>query len=214
MQYEIEDLKKQFDKEAIVAFVVAVKKLNTEMLERGEELIKRLWYLEKTKRFKEHVGYRKAMFKDFIWEVCHIPYNRYRELAWAYNWFPEESKRLGPHVIQTIRGKVGVLGVPKVIGQIDAAIGKLKDHSKEREVVNSVIDRLASKVVKKNPDVDTKAYWRQKFTAEHKLNLAKDNEIHALREQVAKLKETVIRLTKEIDVDEPERVPDRPQMSA
>lgn len=214
MQYELKEMEKQYGKEPIKDFVESVKKLNTEMLERGEELIRRLFYLEKSKRYKEYDGYKKAVFRDFIWEVCHIPYNRYRELAWAYNWYPAESKRLGPHVIQTIRGKVGATEVPKVIAQVEKAIDKLKDTTKEREVVNGVLEKLSQRVPKKAPEMDTKAYWKSKFDAEHKIRLQLDKENQALRDQIAKLKQTVIRLTSEIDADEPERIPERPQVTA
>lgn len=127
MQYDLKKMKAEYDKKPITECVGLVKKFNDEMIQRGEQLVGLLWYLEKTKRYKEYDGYKKLDFKVFVWEACHITYNRYRELAYAYNWFPVEAKELGPHTIQMIRDRVGVTNMPKVLSEIKSAVSDVKN---------------------------------------------------------------------------------------
>ncbi|MFH0957713.1 MAG: hypothetical protein V1897_03330 [Pseudomonadota bacterium] len=190
MQYDLKVLKKEYDSQPINELVNQVKQFNAEMISRGEELIKRLFYLDKTGRYQEFDGYKKLSFDAFLWEVCHIPKNRYTMLSWAYNWYPEESRKLGPHVVQTVRERVGVSQVPKVLEEITLAVGKLKDKSKERETINKVLEKFPP--VKKQKDVtDSKVYWKAKYFELEKKYKALLDENKVLTAQVERQKDSV-----------------------
>jgi hypothetical protein len=206
MQYDLKKMKAEYDKKPITECVGLVKKFNDEMIQRGEQLVGLLWYLEKTKRYKEYDGYKKLDFKVFVWEACHITYNRYRELAYAYNWFPVEAKELGPHTIQMIRDRVGVTNMPKVLSEIKSAVSDVKNPEKKREVIGKVVDKHSPPKTKAKGN-DNKAYWKAKFEAKEKECIGLKKEIKAYVEQIKRLKETVTRLTAEIDFDEPEKIP-------
>jgi len=162
MQFKIEELKKRYDKKSVGQCVAEAKSLNEKMIQRGEELVSLLWYLEKTKRFREYKGYEKIAFNVFVFEVCHIPYNRYRQLAYAYNWYPVESREYGPQTIQRIRSKVGVVKIPKVLGEIKKKVSKITAPEKKREAIEQVIKKYAPPK-KTIPSTDTKAYWKSKY---------------------------------------------------
>lgn len=158
MNFNIKELRKEYDKEKIGDFVESVKSINAGVIDRGKELIKRLWYLEKTKRYREFDDYGKASFKDFLWEICHIPYNRYYELRYAYHWFPKEAEKYGPQTIQKVKTRVGVVKLPETLRKIGKALIRVKGGF-EREKINEVIDQIAP-VKTQSLKSDSKAHWK------------------------------------------------------
>jgi len=182
MKYDLKKFTRKYKNKSITECVELAKSYNEEMIQRGEQLVGLLWYLEKTKRFKEYEGYEKLGFKDFVWEICHIPYNRYRELAYAYNWYPQESRELGPQTIQTIRSRVGVMKIPKVLAEIKKAVEKVNDPLKRREAVNNIIEKHSPpKPKSRTAPEDTKAYWKAKYEklyADYMALLKENKELH------------------------------------
>jgi len=158
MNFNIKELRKEYDKEKIDAFVESVKSINAEVIDRGKELIKRLWYLEKTKRYREFDDYEKASFKDFLWEICHIPYNRYYELRYAYHWFPKEAEKYGPQTIQKVKTRVGVVRLPETLKEMEKVLVRAKGGF-EREKINEVIDQIAPAKAQP-PKSDSKSHWK------------------------------------------------------
>jgi len=199
MQFKIEELKKQYDGKSIVECVTEAKTLNEGMIKQGEELVGLLWYLEKTKRFHDYEGYAKIAFKVFVFEICHIPYNRYRQLAYAYNWYPVESREYGPQTIQAIRSSVGVVKIPKVLGEIKKKVSNITAPDKRREAIAEVIKKYTppKKVV---PATDTKSYWKRKYEElfdKYKL-LEKEN--GEMREQLSRQRVPLENLQKVRDI--------------
>jgi len=189
MQYDLKQFEQEYGQKSDNECVELMKQFYSDMTERGEKLVGLLWYFEKSKRYKKFDGYKNASFKDFVWEVAKIPYNRYRELAYAYNWFPEESRELGPHVIQSVRSKVGVVKIPQVLKEIKTKVDQLKDPAKKREAVLQIVEkytpkRTAVKGVLEETGADTKAYWRKKYEDEHALRM---KEKSAYEKEIAKL---------------------------
>ena len=188
MQYDIKVLEKKYKHKSIDECIKLAKKYNEEMIQRGEKLIGLLWYLQKTKRYQEIKAYKNLSFEDFVWEACHITYHRYRQLAYAYNWYPVEAREYGPHTIQTIRSKVGVVKIPQVLSEIKAAVQKVKDDPhKKRQAIDTVINKYTppKKIV---PDTDTKSYWKTKYEKlwdQHQVLLKENN---ALKQQIDRQK--------------------------
>jgi len=196
VKYDLASLKKEYDGKKIDECVTLAKTFNSDMIERGEKLIGVLWYLEKTKRFREYDGYQKLSFGVFVDEVCNIPYNRYRQLAFAYNWYPVESREYGPQTIQTIRQAVGVAKVPKVLSEIKTKLADVKVLEKKREVINNVIKKHTppSKVVSQS--VDTKSYWKGKYDDLWKKYKLLEKECEELQAQVERQKVPIESLMK------------------
>jgi len=141
----------------------------------------RLWYLEKSRRYQEYDGYKQIPFKSFVWEVCHIPYNRYKSLLLAYNWFPKESEMLGPHVVQAVKAKVGMQNLPKVLKEITKEVGNLSNTGNQREKIYQVIARHTP-AKKEISNTETKTYWKNEALAlrvENKELIARVKELEA-----------------------------------
>jgi len=182
MQYDLKKLNKQYKQKPITECIDLAKKWNEELIQSGEKLVGLLWYLEKSKKFREYDGYDKLSFRDFVWEVVHISYNRYRELAYAYNWYPQESRELGPQTIQAIRSKVGVTKIPQVLSEIKAAVAELKEPAKIRQTITGILDKHSPPKPKKKGGENTAAHWRHKYEklyADYQSLLAENKELHA-----------------------------------
>jgi len=204
MKAKLEALKKVYDKKKVHECVKIAKSFNDEMIEKGEQLVRLLWYLEKTNRYKEYDGYEKIGFSVFVDEVCAIAYNRYRQLIYAYNWYPQESKEFGPQVIQSIRSKVGVAALPKVLKEIKQKTAKIDDPLKKREIVYETIKKYEPKRVKKDESGDTKAYWRNKHNELLEKYRLLEKETNELRAQLARQRvplETFLKVREMVGAD-------------
>lgn len=189
MQYDMKKLEKEYKEKSVEECVVLAKKLNEEMVKSGENLVGLLWYLEKSKRYQEFDGYKQLGFGVFVSEICHISYNRYRELVYAYNWYPKESRELGPQTIQAIRSKVGVTKIPKVLKEIKATTGRIKDPLKKRAAISAVIEKHAVPNSKKIKTIeDTKGYWKRKYDALLEKTRMLEKENQELRAQIERQK--------------------------
>jgi hypothetical protein len=193
MKEKLDKLKKQYDGKSVSQCVKIAKNLNTKMIEQGEKLVDLLWYLEKTKRFKEFAGYEKMAFADFISEVCLIPYNRYKQIAWAYNWYSKESREYGPQTIQKIREAVGVTKVPAVLKEIKTKLNTAKPKAvvKKREIVSDIIKSHTPKKV--TNQTDTKAYWKKEA---HRWERIAKNHVDEIRELTKEINELKSQLAK------------------
>lgn len=199
MKYDDEEFKKKYGGKKVEELVKLAKNFNDQMIQNGEELVGLLWYLEKKKRFREYKGYEKLDFKVFLFEICHIPYNRYRQLVYAYNWYPVESREYGPQTIQTIREKVGSTKIPKILAEIKKNVSKAKTPDKRREAISDIIKKHTppKKVV---PATDTKSYWRRKYDElldKYKMLEKENNEMRA---QLAKQRVPLENLQKVRDI--------------
>jgi hypothetical protein len=188
MKDQLKELKKKYDGKSVAVCVKTAKNFNQKLIENGRELVLLLWYLEKTKRYKEYKGYEKMPFDVFISEVCLVPYNRYRQMAYAYNWFPEESKKYGPQTIQRIRQKVdSVSKIPKVLAEINKGVEKAKDPLQKRQVIHNAIEKYSAPP-KKSTSSDTKAYWRSEAKRWEKVAGERWEEIRKLNHEINELK--------------------------
>jgi len=187
---KLEKLKKNYDDKNISQCIDLAKKFNQQMIEHGEKLVGLLWYLEKTKRYKEYEGYEQLGFDVFISEICYIPYNRYRQIAYAYNWYPKESKEFGPDVIQQVKQAVGVAKTPEILDEIEKKISSIKKPIKRRKIISDIIQKYKPKRYVSN---DTKSYWKKEAENwKSKYEKAWD-EIRTLQKENNELKEQLMK---------------------
>jgi len=133
-------------------------------------------------------GYKKLGFDVFIDEICNIRYNRYRQLAYAYNWYPKECYEFGPQTIQSIlEKKISRAEIPQVIAEIKGSVAKVKSPEKRRIAINQVIEKHMPPK-KETSGEDTKAYWRQKAVELEAIIRKKDKIIAELQAQLDRQK--------------------------
>jgi len=185
MKNKFNELEKLYGQKDVKDCVNIANKLYKNILGIGETLFNLLWYLERSKKYKQYDGYDKIGFNVFIYEVCNIPYNRYRQIAYAYNWFPKESKEFGPNVIQEIRDKVGSTKIPVVLKEIKKKTKNVSDPEKLRAIQHETIKLHTIKKPSK-AQVDTKIYWKNKYEDLWKKYKLLEKENDEFRKQLAK----------------------------
>jgi len=168
--------------EAVNVIVKRIIKSYKGMNNNAKQAMNDLYYLESTKRYKEYDGYKKQEFKVFLWEVCHIPYNRYRELWSAFQFFPKESEIFGPHVVQKVKQAVGATKTPTVLKQIKVEYDRIKKIP-GRKVINHIIEKHSPPKKETDPG-DTKIYWRNQSHSFEKKWKAAEKTIVELRLQL------------------------------
>jgi len=179
-------MEKKEKKEKVDVIVKRIISGYKEVNSNLNQVMSDLHYLEKTNRYREYGGYQKQEFKVFLWEVCHIPYNRYRELWSAFQFFPKESEMFGPHVVQTVKQAVGAGKTPKVLKEIKGEYDRIKKIP-TRQFINQTIEKYAPPQKGKDTD-DTKAYWRDRALSFEKKWKAAEKELADLRVQLERNK--------------------------
>lgn len=193
---DLKKMEKLYGNKTIEECVKAAKDMYSDILDSSQKLMYLLRYLKKTKRWKEYDGYDQIDFKVFVYEVCCIPYNRFLQISWAYKWYPDASKKYGPHVIQTIKEATGASKVPTVIEELNKKVSKVKDPEKKRVLIYSIIDNHRVVYPKKTTSGDTKTYWRNKYNDLWKKYQVLQKENDELREQLAKQRPSVEKFMK------------------
>lgn len=202
---DMKELEKEYGNKTVEECVNLAKSFHANMVEQSEKLVGVLLYLERTKKYKRFNGYAKHDFKTFLSEVCMIPYNRYRQIVWAFNWYPEEARQWGPQTIQTIRERVGVVKARNVIEEVKATLAdKEREMAKKakpkpvdrREIIHSALNKHAPKVVapaegKSGENADTKAYWRRKYYDLMDKYNAQSKELAEANRQIAAMRPVV-----------------------
>lgn len=152
--------------------------------ESRKKFIEVLYYLQFTSRFRENKLYKKASFKDYIYDQFHLRETSYHNEKAAFFQFPDEAVTIGPGVITKARQKCGALKVKKVL----AEIVKLPKQTPEK--INKIIFAHAKPVKPKPTKPDAKQLG---LISDRAVEVAKQKTIEAesLKTQVLKLKDTV-----------------------
>ena len=120
-----------------------------ELREYELRIFKDLWELEQRNRYMEYEGFKRLTFKDFLWENFHVSYNHYRDVAWAWNWYPQYCVEYGSIVVIKVREKVGAAHVKEVFERIEKKVKKLKTPVARRFNTWKIIDEYRTKEKKK-----------------------------------------------------------------
>jgi len=95
----IRELKKQFDTTAISTIEKEADACIVNHLTARKEFIGILFYLERTKRFKENKTFKDATFGQYISDRFHLLYGTYHRERRAFFSFPHEAEKHGVGVV-------------------------------------------------------------------------------------------------------------------
>jgi hypothetical protein len=95
MQYDLEELKKEYSAKSIKELV--------EPIQGTYGLACLLRYLRDTARYKEHEGYQDKTFEEFVVGALEMDLKDYDFLMWLY--FPNEDEKMEPDSATYWRGK-------------------------------------------------------------------------------------------------------------
>ena len=183
-----QELKKEFDGKSIDQLEKDAKKLTGDVRQIQTELIRRLYYLKFTKRFKESSGYKKMPWGVYVKDKFQMTEATFHSLKIAYLRFPQESKVLGPGVVTTVRRQCGAEKTNTVLSEIM----NLKKRSPDK--VEKIIGKNSLPKVKARKN-QLSYNMLEKQLSEERQRVRELNALVAEKdEQIKKLKETVEQL--------------------
>jgi len=208
----IEQLKKQYDDQSIDTIEAGASEAKGQQVKARKEFIWRLFYLERTKRFRENQQYAKSTFKDYLygrWMMRHTTYLHERQ---AYVTFPKEAEKYGPGLVSKVRRKCDFSGAKKVWKEID----QIKPNGTFREKADKVIEKYAKPVPRPKresiSDIKSDAKILKAELDKAKATIAEQNKtIKAQAEQIRKLKASVAWYREQLEAPLSQFIPTRPR---
>ncbi len=180
-------LKKHYDEKPIEELEDLASNATTAWFENGILFINMMFYLERTKRYKENKRFAKSTFEEYI-RIRHglQPKKYYRDRL-AYVNYPEETREYGVGFVEKVKNKCGVLNFPKVVKDIKKA-EKNKEPLVQQEI-NDIIEKHST--VK--PLASTLPVWilQKEIDTLRQAVIDKDNTIKEQNDQIVRLKRTL-----------------------
>jgi hypothetical protein len=115
----LDNLKMKYDTVSIENLEEICKRFTTKAADYRSEFILSLYYLERTKRYKENPIYTKSSFEIYINNLFNLRYSTYKKERFAFISFPDLAKKWGPGLIDKIRHKCGAGKVVDVVNLIE-----------------------------------------------------------------------------------------------
>jgi hypothetical protein len=186
-------LKKKYDEKNVAEVEKDVDHFKKHSRSAEKSMIETLHYLETTERFKENPTYKNSTFSEYIMDRFCIRHTTYMNLRMAFHNYREESLKYGPGFIASIKEKCGTTKIKTVLDEIKVADKKAKDPITRKKMDVIVKKHLRSKP-KKKQGCESPVDWKAKYETEHAALIATEKELDRANEQIARLKETVLRL--------------------
>ena len=188
----LKTLKAKYDGQPLSTIETDISKFKKELYTSQKSMVDALWYIEKLERHKEDPAYRKSSFSTYLEDRFSMKLGTYFGLRRAYHNFEAEAVKYGPGLIQSIGEKCGSERVRAVLSEINLKDSKLKKPI-TRTQMQVIIDRnLKAKTKAEDPKPEPD--WRAKFEAEHRLRMVAQSDLKEAREQIRRLRDTVLRL--------------------
>jgi hypothetical protein len=189
----LDTLKKQYDGQKINDIESTVTRYHDLSAANRKDFILGLYYLDRTKRYKENKVYKNATFEKYIGNLYSLKRATYDKERFAFIAHPEAAEKYGPGLVARIKDDCGADRVVDVVKKIEDA----KDIG--------TIDKIIVKNAKKQPEpknADTKSEPPKKVLERENANQVKTiadylKTIHEQDEQIQKLTDTVEKLKAE-----------------
>lgn len=152
-----------------------------------------LYYLERTKRFKENKVYEKASFEKYISDCFNLRYTTYNKERMAFIAHPQAASKWGAGLVERIRRECGAGKINDVVLEIEST----------ENVTHAKIDKIIEKSAKAKPEkpaVDTKKTLENENARSIKTIADYIKTIAELTEQIERLKKTIDALRIENEV--------------
>lgn len=184
----IEELKKKYDGKAIAEIESGCKKLVEKSVDNRKEFILGLYYLERTKRFKENKIYANSTFESYIRTMYNLRYNTYNKERFGFIAHPAAAQKWGVGLIAKIQNVCGAGKVSDVMGKIDAT--KNITHEQIGKIIGTnAKERPVKPLVETKRDIETENIKRGKTIAEYIQTInEKDAQIARMRQTILTLK--------------------------
>ena len=184
-----QQLKKMYDGKKIGEIEAEARKNHGLSTEAQGRMIEALSYLRMSGRHKENPKHKNSSFWSYLMDQFNMREKTFREMERAFTYFPEETKLYSVGMVAKVRRNCGAKKEKAVFAEIAKAQGKLKTPIK-REKIKAIIQANSPVEKKKDPVID----WRGRYVAEVEAHSETKNQLSAAREQIEKLKKTVLEL--------------------
>lgn len=162
------------------------------------DFILALYYLDRTKRFKENPVYFTSTFERYIYDRFHLRYSDYNKERFAFISHPVASDKWGAGIIDKIKIKCGAGVIPDVIKKIE----DIKNPTSDK--IDKIIEQHTKQPKKEagsgipKKEVEAENIRRGKTIAEYLKTInEKDDQIKKLEATVKSLQEENRRLKAE-----------------
>jgi len=184
----IEELKKKYDGKPITEIETGCKKLAEKSSSNRKDFILGLYYLERTKRFKENPVYVHSTFEVYIRATYNLRYTTYNKERFGFIAHPSAAQKWGVGLISKIQHVCGAGKVPGIVEKIEM----------QKNITHEQIDRIITANAKDRPpkpekklirEVEAENIKKGKTIAEYIQTInEKDAQIARMRNTIAKLK--------------------------
>lgn len=134
-----EEIKKAYDYMKIEGLEESICDVRDLRERTHKTLITVLYYLERTKRYKENKAFAKSSFAVYLRDRFNISESEYRRSRMAYVSFPDEAEKHGVGFVSRVVSRCSAADAPKVFKSID----KLQKDRKTTVTINDREDILA-----------------------------------------------------------------------
>jgi hypothetical protein len=192
--YDLSELKKQYDDKPIEQVEADLDECSRARAESERAMVWRLFYLEKTERWRENKQYAKpgVEFRDYLAERFNISEALYTRMHWAWLRYPAESKAYGSGFVIKAVSKLKHEGASRLMKDLQKADpGRVMSAKKRNKMIEARV----------SPPVSISEPPRQTQTptaAEHETIQALRAELAEKEEQIARLKAALASRDKKI----------------
>lgn len=131
----LDTLKKQYDGQPIATIESDFIQYRDLAAANRKDFILGLYYLDRTKRFKENKLYKNSTFERYIGDVFSMKYHAYDKERFSFIAHPEASEKFGPGLVARIKDTCGAEKVNDVVKAIDDA--------RDVKTIDKIIDKNA-----------------------------------------------------------------------
>lgn len=195
----LDDLKKKYDSAAIGEIETKCEKFSRNAASNRKDLILTLYYLERTRRFRENPVYKSASFKVYLMDKHNLREWTYNKERFAFIAHPEAAAKWGPGLVSKIQTECGADKVPDVVKKIEETKGVNRLKIDKIIKANSKPKADQAPVGPTKSEIEAESQRRMQTIAEYIQQIKEKDEqidklkltVHALNEENAKLKETI-----------------------
>jgi hypothetical protein len=184
-----DELKKKYDSLEITEIESEMERHGRFSIQHRKEFIFGLYYLERTKRYRESGRFKAASFDVYLRSVFNLSIQKYEEERKAFIVYPEESQKHGVGIVVNIIKKCGALKAESAI----KAIGKARQATPE--IVKQVIAQYAPhpSKPKESAKMVTVHELQAIIKAKDAIIQEQNNVIREQAEQIMKLKGALVK---------------------
>ena len=182
-----EQLKQKYDSKKIEKIEQEIQENRGTSFEAQREITLALSYLRMSGRFKENTQYNKSSFETYLHGQYNIRLGTFLENERAVIHYPEVAKQYGIGLVAKVHRKCGAREEVAVFKEIKEAKGNAPIRQAK---IETIITKHSPTPRAKAPVID----WQGKYETEIKAHRETKRLLFEAKEQIEKLKATVVEL--------------------